>query len=202
MPADNEEVIEIDDTELDRVVELEAELAKAYETISTLQKNADATDPEDDAEGDDEDLMKSVPEPVRQMLAKAQGEADAAREELRKERELQRDREYVAKAAGWSNLQIDATEFGIALRKVADINSDIASVIERAFDAVNEQQEAAAIFSELGKSTTTTTGNTYGKVESLAKAAVANGEYKTVEQAISALVAANPSLYNEYLSER
>ena len=202
MPADNEEVIEIDDTELDRVVELEAELAKAYETISTLQKSADATDPEDDAEGDDEDLMKSVPEPVRQMLAKAQGEADAAREELRKEREIQRDREYVAKAAGWSNLQIDATEFGIALRKVADINSDIASVIERAFDAVNEQQEAAAIFSELGKSTTTTTGNTYGKVESLAKAAVANGEYKTVEQAISALVAANPSLYNEYLSER
>ena len=88
--------------------------------------------------------MKSVPEPVRQMLAKAQGEADAAREELRKEREIQRDREYVAKAAGWSNLQIDATEFGIALRKVADINSDIASVIERAFDAVNEQQEAAA----------------------------------------------------------
>ena len=79
MPADNEEVIEIDDTELDRVVELEAELAKAYETISTLQKSADATDPEDDAEGDDEDLMKSVPEPVRQMLAKAQGEAEIGR---------------------------------------------------------------------------------------------------------------------------
>lgn len=203
MPAEHEDVIEIDDTELDRVVELEAELAKAYETISTLQKSADATDPEDDADADgEEELMKSVPEPVRAMLAKAQGEADAAREELRKEREIQRDREYVAKAAGWSNLQIDATEFGIALRKVADINADIASVIERAFDAVNEQQEAAAIFSELGKSATTTTGNTYGKVESLAKAAVANGEYKTVEQAISALVAANPSLYNEYLSER
>lgn len=202
MPAD-EEIVEIDDTNLDRIVELEAELAKAHEQIAALAKSADATDPEDgeDEEGD-EALLKSLPEPVRQMLAKAQSEADAAREDLRKEREIQRDREYVAKAAGWSNLQIDATEFGVALRKVADINADIAAVIERAFDAVNEQQEAAAIFSELGKSANAASGNTFGKVQSLAKAAVANGEFATVEQAISNLIAQNPDLYTEYLSEQ
>lgn len=201
MPADDE-IIEIDDTNLDRVVELEAELAKAREQIAALTKSVDATDPEDDAEEGDEELLKSLPEPVRQMLAKAQSEADNAREELRKEREIQRDREFVAKAQGWSNLQIDAAELGVALRKVADINADIVAVIERSLDAANEQQEAAAIFSELGKSTSAASGNAFGKVQSLAKAAVANGDFATVEQAISGLIAKNPDLYTEYLSEQ
>lgn len=198
--ATEDSVAEEEIFDLDRVVELEAELAKAHERIAELSKAADPEDAED--EGDEEELLKSVPEAVREMLAKAQTEADAAREELRKERETQRDREYVAKAAGWSNLQIDASEFGVALRKVADINADIAGVIEKAFDAVNAQQEAASIFSELGGASRSTSGDAFGTVSSLAKAAVEAGEYNTVEQAISGLVAKNPDLYNQYLSEQ
>lgn len=198
--ATEDSVAEEEIVDIDRVVELEAELAKAHERIAELSK---ASDPEEAEEEEGEEaILKSVPEAVREMLAKAQSEAEGAREELRKEREAQRDREYVAKAAGWSNLQIDANEFGVALRQVADINANIASVIEKAFDAVNAQQEAASIFSELGGASRSTSSDAYGAVSSLAKAAVEAGEYSTVEQAISGLVAKNPDLYNQYLSEQ
>ena len=203
--ADDDVVVDINEQYIDRMVELEAELAKARETIAELKKNADATvDPdEDDAPVDEEEaLLKSLPEPVREMLAKAASETAAAREELRKEKEIQRDREFVAKASSWDKLPLDTADFGVALRKVADINSELASTIEKAFDAVNAQQEAAAIFSELGASNRSTSSDAYGKVSSLAKAAVDAGDYGTVEQAISALVAKNPDLYNQYLSEK
>lgn len=197
--AEDDVVADINDQYMDRVVELEAELAKAREQISELQKAT--VDPED---GDDEEemLLKSLPEPVREMLAKAAADAESARAELRKEKEIQRDREYVAKAAAWSNLPIEADEFGVALRKVADIDANLASTIEKAFEAANAQQEAAAIFNELGASNHSTTSDAFGKVQSLAKAAVDAGEYGTVEQAISGLVAKNPDLYNQYLSEQ
>lgn len=205
--ADNE-TVELNDEFVDRVVELEAELAKAHEKIADLTDELakSKTDPEPQPEPQPEDevdaIVKSLPEPVREMLAKAQSEADAAREELRKAKEAERDREFVAKAAGWQNLNIDATEFGVALRKVADINSELAEVISGAFDAANAQQEAAAIFSELGGAGRHENGNTFGRVQGLAKAAVASGEYGTVEQAIAGLIAQNPDLYNEYLAEK
>ena len=201
----DENVTELNDDSLDRIVELEAELAKTREALAAAQMTK--SDPEDDADDDEaaageEDLMKSLPEPVRQMLAKAQDDANAAREELRKEREQQRDREYIAKAVGWNNLDVDATALGLALRKVADIDADTAATIEATLDAVNAQQEAAAIFSELGKSASAPTGNTFNKVTAMAKAAVERGEFGTVEQAVSGLIAQNPDLYNDYLSER
>ena len=198
----DEQVLDLNDDYIDRVVELEAELAKAHEVIAELKKASEAAATVDPEEGEEDDLMKSVPEAVRELLNKAQGEADAAREELRKERQIQRDREYIAKAAGWEKLQIDASEFGVALRTVADIDANLASVIEKAFDAVNAQQEAASIFSELGGASRSTTTDAFGKVQSLAKAAVESGEYRTMEQAISGLVASNPDLYNQYLTER
>lgn len=201
-----DETTDLNDGFVDRVVELEAELAKAHEKIADLTEALAKSDPEDDAaeeapEGEDA-IIKSLPEPVREMIAKAQSEAENAREELRKAQEAQRDREFVAKAAGWENLNIDASEFGVALRKVADISEDLASVISDAFDAVNAQSEAAAIFSELGGAGRAQTGNTFGRVQGLAKAAVASGEYGTVEQAIAGLIAQNPDLYNEYLAEK
>lgn len=202
-PMADETVVDMDDATIDRIVELEAELAKARETIASLSKTDATVDPEegDDDAAEEGDMLKSLPEPVRAMLAKAQDDANAAREELRKEREMQADRAYVAKAAGWSNLTIDAATLGVALRKAADFDADMATAIEQALDAANAQQEAAAIFSELGKSTTATGGNTYSKVTSLAKAAVERGEFQTVEQAVSGLIAKNPDLYDEYLSE-
>lgn len=208
--------VEIDDDFVERVVELEAALSKEREKTAELtsqlekamgkkgkKKPAFLLEMEmEDEEEEDEDMMKSLPEPVREMLAKAHSEAEAAREELRKEREAQRDREYVAKAAGWSHLTIEPDKFGPALRQVADIAPALADEVAKALDAANAQQESAALFGELGANGRPQAGTAFGQVESLAKAAVDKGEYKTVEQAITGLVGSNPALYEQYRAEK
>lgn len=179
---------------------LESRMVKAYET-TTAEAESDKSVASDD-EDDEESLMKSLPEPVRQMLHKAQFDADFAREELRKEREAKRDREYVAKARQWDNLTLDPEEVGPALRRLADAEPVLSDAIEKALDAVNAQAESASIFEELGRGTSSPSdSDAFSKVQSLAKSAYERGDFATIEQAISATVATNPDLYTAYRAE-
>lgn len=191
---------------IERVVELEKALAERDEKISALEKAyAEADEEEDEEEMDEEETMKSVlkslPEPVREMLEKAQGEATIAREELRKEREERRNEEYVAKAAGWSHLTVDPKEIGPALARLSDIDANLSQQVEKALTAANAQAESASIFDEIGRASRPDDNSAYAKVETLAKAAVASGEFNTLEQAIAGVVVKNPDLYAAYRAE-
>lgn len=200
---DKIEAAETAETEV-AVDESAAELAKAQERIVELEAAlaAAAAAPAEDPTSE-EAILKAAPAPVREMLEKARVEAEAAREELRKEKEAQRDREFVEKAKGWAHLSISAEEFGPMLRRLFDADTALGETIEKALSAANAQAESGAIFDELGKSAPVIEGaDAYGKVQSLAKAAVEKGEYATVEQAVAGLIQSNPDLYTDYLAER
>ena len=160
------------------------------------EADAKAADEEDDSY-----LMKSLPEPVRDMINKAREAEVAAREELRKEVEARKDREFVAKASAWGNLSVDPSEIGPALRKMAEFDANLADSVIGALASANAQAEAANIFAELGTPARPDSGDAYGRMTKMAKAAVDAGEYKTIEQAISGLVATNPDLYTAYRQE-
>lgn len=207
--ADAQEATVSDQVENTEVESSEVEtqgddLAKAQERIAELEAAlAAATASTEVVEDTEEALIKSAPEAVREILEKARAEADAARAELQKEREAQRDREFVEKARGWSHLSISADEIGPMLRRLVDADPALGAAIEKALVAANAQAESGAIFDEIGKSATMIEGaDAYSKVQSLAKAAVEAGDYSTVEQAIAGLVATNPDLYTAYLAER
>ena len=209
----NEEVdaIEMDEAleqaYIERVVELEKAVAERDERIAALEKAEVEVEvgEEDEEEMDEEETMKSVlkslPEPVREMLEKAQGEAAIAREELRKEREARRNEEFVAKAAGWSHLTVDPKEIGPALARLSDIDANLFTQVEKALTAANAQAESASIFDEIGRAGRPDENSAYAKVETLAKAAVATGEFNTLEQAIAGIVTKNPDLYAAYRAE-
>ena len=193
---------------IERVVELEKALAEREEQISALQKAQVEVEVGEDEEEDDmseeetmKSVLKSLPEPVREMLEKAQGEAAIAREELRKEREERRNEEYVAKAAGWSHLTVDPKEIGPALARLSDIDANLSQQVEKALTAANAQAESASIFDEIGRASRPDDNSAYAKVETLAKAAVAAGEFNTLEQAIAGVVVKNPDLYAAYRAE-
>ena len=154
-----------------------------------------------DMDEDEESMEKAMPAPVREMLTKARNEAATACAELRKEVESRKDGEYVAKAATWSALSVDAKEIGPVLRKMADIDADLAETVIAALTSANAQADAANIFAELGTSVRPDSGDTMGRITKMAKSAVANGDHKTVEQAISALMISNPELYEAYRQE-
>lgn len=192
-------------TETD-VTEPSEDLAKAEARIAELEAQvADLTAQLTPAEEEtsEDAILKAAPDAVRELIEKARSEADAARAELQKERDAQRDREFVAKAKGWAHLSIDADQFGPMLRRLFDIAPEIAEVIEKALSAADAQAESGAIFTEIGKAAPVIEGgNAYGRVKALAKAAVEAGTYPTVEQAIAGLVAENPDLYTDYLASR
>lgn len=196
----------LEEAYIERVVELEKALEASHAQIEEMEKAKYAAgdmEPEDDEEEDEEaEMMKSLPQPVREMLEKAANEATFAKEELRKEREARRDEEFVQKAAEWQHLTVDAKDLGPALRRLTDIDANLASQVEKALSAANAQSESAAIFDEIGRGSRPDDGSAYAKVESMAKAAVNNGDFKTMEQAVASIVTKNPDLYAAYRAEQ
>lgn len=195
---------------IERVVELEKAVQDRDEKIASLAKEygdmmEKEEEEEEEEEMDEEETMKSVlkslPEPVREMLQKAQGEAAVAREELRKERQERRNEEFVAKAAEWNHLTIDAKEFGPALARLSDIDANLSQMVEKAMSGANAQAESASIFDEIGRPVRSDDNSAYARVETMAKAAVASGEFTTLEQAIAGVVVKNPDLYAAYRAE-
>tara|TARA_R110000822_G_scaffold283194_1_gene404728 strand:+ start:1225 stop:1986 length:762 start_codon:yes stop_codon:yes gene_type:complete len=201
----------LEEAYIERVVELEKALEASHAHVEQLQKAAEEAEAEAEAEAEveddeeidaEEEIMKSLPQPVREMLEKAANEATFAKEELRKEREARRDEEFVQKAAEWQHLTVDAKDLGPALRRLTDIDANLASQVEKALSAANAQSESAAIFDEIGRGSRPDDGSAYAKVESMAKAAVNSGDFKTMEQAVASIVTQNPDLYAAYRAEQ
>jgi hypothetical protein len=212
----------LEEAYIDRIVELEKSLAASEKLVADLSEETEKAKKkkmpdfiqdkmdeaaEDEEEEEDEEmtykaLVKSLPEPVRLMLKKAEDAEKTATEELRKEREARRDEEFVNKAAGWSHITVDASEFGPALRRLTDIDANLAEQVEKAMDAVNAQAESASIFTEIGRGGRPQENDAYGKVQALAKAAHQAGEFSTVEQAVAGIINKNPDLYAAYRNEQ
>lgn len=203
----------LEEAYIERVVELEKALEASTEELADMKKahgkmpafmqeKIDAKEDDEEGEEDDEDMMKSLPQPVREMLQKAQNETEFARQELRKERESRRDEEFVQKAAVWSSLTLDAKDLGPALRRLTDIDANLAEQVEKALSAANAQAESASIFDEIGRGSRPDDGSAFAKVEAMAKSAVSNGEFSTKEQAIASIVTQNPDLYAKYRAEQ
>ena len=193
----------LEEAYIERVVELEKALAETQEKLAkAYDTKMKEEEEEEEEEEDDEAMMKSLPQPVREMLEKAEASANQAREELKKERDNRRDEQYVSKASAWSSLTVDPQNLGPALRKLSDIDATLGEVIEKALESANAQAESASIFDEIGRGSRPTEGNAFAKVETLAKAAFVAGEYSTVEQAMTGVILKNPDLYADYRKEQ
>ena len=184
-----------------RIAELEARIAE-------LEASMEMEEPEEMMEAaelmDDTvvQLAKSASADVRKALAdmaKAKAQAENA---LQKERDDRADAESVVKAReSFSHLNIDPAKVGPALRRLAQTDAELAKSVEDALLAADAQNEAADIFTEVGKGFTIK-GDAIEKMTSLAKAAVAEGKATTIEQALAQVAVENPALYNDYLIEK
>ena len=188
------------ETEVEKKMHTDLDKANAY--IAELEKKmAEMKMSYKKSEDAPEDLMKSADPVIQEMFAKAQAETESLRKALDAEREEKVVKEYIAKAEKWTNLNAQASEVGPMLRKMAALDENIANELEKLLDAANAQAESAGMFAELGTTKSLNGASALERVQSLAKAAVVAGEYKTVEQAVSGLIQQSPSLYAEYLAE-
>ena len=189
-----------------KIKELEEELDKANKKLEKMKIKDDEMKKE---EQDITSLIKEAPEPIRKALEEMEKSASDAKkrvaeveEVLKAERTARADEEAIEKAKAWSYLGLEADKVGPALRKLAEVDSDLAKSVEEALTSVNAQAESANIFAEIGKSANPATGNAYEQLTSLAKSATESKKGVTFEQAFSEAVLANPDLYKQYLSEK
>jgi hypothetical protein len=182
---------------------LEDAMAKIAELEAKLSEKEMAKEEEPKSEEtEDEDYMKSAPESVVKMIENFRKQAEEATAELKKERDARADAEAVEKAKGWANLNLDAEKVGPALRRLSNVDADLAKSVEELLASVNAQAESAAIFAEIGKSADFKSGNAYERMTTLAKSAVEEGVAKSFAQAMADVASKNPDLYSQYLSEK
>lgn len=189
--------------------ETPADAPVAEEAAPAADEAAEAPAAEE-APASEDDVLKSAPEAVRNMVEALRKSADesaaraaAAEAELAKSRDAALDAEAVEKAKAWSHLSLDAEVLGKALRRLASVDADLAKSIEEVLSSVNAQAESANIFAEIGKSAGISEGATaIDQMTSLAKSAVEKGEAKTFEQAFANVAISKPDLYNQYLNEK
>ena len=200
---EQETFVENEDIE-QTLIETEELLAKAMERIEELE-GGEVEELDETAS-----LLKSMPEPIVKMISDARAEAEEALAKaaytesvLEAERANRADEQAIAKAASWGNLSIDPEVVGPMLRRLADVDVELAKAVETVLDGANAQAESAGIFAEIGKSTNASaSGSAYGELTALAKAVVAEGGAATFEQAMVNIAGTNPDLYTRYLSEK
>jgi hypothetical protein len=157
----------------------------------------------------EDEILKAMPAVVKKMLdeSKATAEsalrkAQASEQALIAERNARADEASVLKASQWSHLNIDPTIVGPSLRQLSEVDNALATEVVKALDSANAQLEANTVFTEIGTDATVSADDAFSKMESLAKASVANGTSPSFESALMSVAQSNPDLYTAYLSEK
>lgn len=195
--------------ELNATVEnTESELAKAREELDIAKADSkyctcDGAVNEDNVCGtcgkpkksasfDETEVLKTLPEGLRDEFLKMRAQKDAAEEQVRKAAEEKLEAEAVAKANTLKALPVEQAILVDVLKScspaVLDILTSAAAAIE------------GTVLSEVGKSKQ---GNidtdAWSKIESEAKK-IAERDSVTMQKAISVVIKEKPELYKEYLN--
>jgi len=194
----------------DKEAELAAsneELAKAKEALAkateTCECDGEAGEdgvcavcgkPKKKAGFDETEVLKSLPEALREEFMKMRAQKEAAEEQVRKAAEEKAEAEAVAKAATLKSLPVAQNEL-VEILKGCD---------QRVVDLLTSTAEAIdnAVLGEVGKSAgngaKTTDVSAWNKIEAMADE-VMKRDNITKQKAISTVIKENPELYQEYL---
>lgn len=177
---------------------LNDELAKAKECPEEPEK-----DPEDEgqveetdksASFDETEVLKSMPEGIREEYLKMRAQKEAAEEQVRKAAEEKAHNEAVAKAATLKALPVEQDVLVDIIKSADSRVIDVLTTVATAIDGT--------VLDEVGKSVKKSADvpdTAWGKIEAEA-AKVAESEGVTKQKAISLVIKRMPELYKEYLN--
>lgn len=143
---------------------------------------------------DETEVLKSMPEGIRQTFLKMREQKEAAEEMVRKNAEEKAEAEAVAKAATLKSLPV-AQDTLVEVLKSAD--QKVVDILTAAATAIDE-----AVLGEVGKSRTngsqTTGDDAWSKIEAEADK-VAKRDNVSKQKAVSIVIKEQPELYKSYL---
>lgn len=146
----------------------------------------------------DEDQRESIAK-AEKLVKMANERAEAAETIAKAERDHRLTQEYISKARSFSNLPVNAQEFGPVLKRLHEtMEEDDVALIEKALSTANES--VSNYFGEIGKRGDNAELN--DRLESVAKSMADNDSSITIEQARSRALEQDPSLYDEFLQDQ
>lgn len=163
------------------------------EMVDELAKMADFIEEETD-------ILKSADPAIVEIVKAAEERAEAAEKIAKAERDYRIEQEFIAKAAEFGSLSVEASTLGPVLKAAAEaLDEEAFGVIIDALTAANETVGESDLFSEVGKSTSFEGSASSDSIEKAAARLREEDSSLTHAQAISKAVELDPSLYTEYL---
>lgn len=194
-----------------KLEDLALELKVDVETLTDQIEKIELEISEDDGDGEDKEkeaeLLKSADPSVvtlvktlEAQVQSAQAEATSAQEIAKAERNARLERDFIEKAGSFENLPGSTEELGQLLKALAEVLDEktfaqAVTILEGADAAIAK----AAPWAELGSTVAPEAGS--GKLDELTKAHKEANPDLTYEQAMDAVLVANPEVYTEYLRE-
>lgn len=166
--------------------------AKTCECGGTLDKEGKCEACGKNISFDETEVLKSLPEHLREAFAKMREQKEAAEEMVRKAAEEKLHAEAVAKAATLKSLPVEQDTLVEIIKsgdqKVIDVLSTVAAAIDD------------TVLTEVGKSAPGgATDDAWGKIEAEAEK-IAQRDSITKQKAITVVIKEKPELYREYLN--
>jgi len=142
---------------------------------------------------EEEDVTKTAPPEVQELIAKQQAELDAAKEEIAKERKVRRDAQFLAKAGELESVLGDAAEWGPILDELESAAPEAYTKLTERLAVAKTQIETGDLFKEIGRAG----DGEQDKLAALTKAKMELNPELTVEQARVQVWRENPELVQE-----
>jgi regulator of replication initiation timing len=161
--------------------------------IAKLEKQiSDATvvkskEPVDITKGLPEEVTKAVNEIIEKNKTLEKENKEKA-EKIAKIEDENTTKAYIAKASVYTHLGIKPEEFGLVLKSVSSLGTEVLSKLETVLKAAEEMISSGNVFKEFGthndNSVATSKEEAWSKIVALANARVTKGENKTQAEAI------------------
>jgi hypothetical protein len=191
-----------DDEEDDEDEMIKSEREEMLSYIDTLESANDDLMSKLDEVSPQEELLKSADPELVAIVKAAEDRAATAEAIAKAERDYRVEREFISKAEGYSNLPVNAQEFGLVLKSAAEnLDEKDFEYLAKTFAAADEMIETGATFNEIGQSTSFDAESGMGRIEQMAKNMQAEDPTLSREAAISKAVMEDPTLYDSYLKE-
>lgn len=165
----------------------DGEMPKTEDTVHTVQNSI----PED---------FKTRFEALEKSNLELKNQNETLQNQLAKNADEVRIKEFVQKAASFGNLSINAEEIGPILKGIAESDPDGYAKIEAVLQAANEQIAKGALFAEIGADGVVES-DISKRIEAKAQE-IQKRDNCTIEKARSMAYKENPDLYAEYQKEQ
>lgn len=167
-------------------------LAKANEELETYKTKEPECNKEENEEENEEDVLKAMPENIREEFLKMRAQKEAAEEQVRKNEADRIEAEAVAKAATLKSIPVEQATLVNVLKNCDKTIEEILVAAAAAIDGT--------VLTEVGKSGEgKPTSDAWSKIESEAEK-VAKRDSITKQKAIAVVIKEQPELYREYLN--